>query len=281
MSKNYDHLILGDHLWVTNSPVGVPIYDFPFRDYLECKTPFYPRPDLPAVARIGAFEDYPAFFSECAAEGIQLIHTPEQHLRCTSLPIWYPLIESYTPRSVWYPHLPTFAEVEEQFTLPVFIKGSRQTSKHQAAASIIHTQQDFEIALSIFRSDPILRWQTFVCRELIPLRAVTGGTQGKVPASFEFRTFWWRGQLVGAGRYWYDADEYQWTPLERDHALSIAQAAANALDCTFVVIDLAQTIKGKWIVIECNDGMESGYAGVSPFALWQNILDIERQRLED
>jgi hypothetical protein len=33
------------------------------------------------------------------------------------------------------------------------------------------------------------------------------------------------------------------------------------------------------IVIECNDGQESGYAGVSPFVLWKEVVRIERERL--
>ena len=40
-----------------------------------------------------------------------------------------------------------------------------------------------------------------------------------------------------------------------------------------MVIDLALTANGDWIVIECNDVMESGYASVSPLGLWQSILD--------
>lgn len=30
--------------------------------------------------------------------------------------------------------------------------------------------------------------------------------------------------------------------------------------------------------IEFNDGQERGDVGVSPFALWQRILDVERER---
>ena len=41
------------------------------------------------------------------------------------------------------------------------------------------------------------------------------------------------------------------------------------------MVDLAQTTTGRWIIIECNDGMESGYAGASPFAIWQAIVDYE------
>ncbi len=33
------------------------------------------------------------------------------------------------------------------------------------------------------------------------------------------------------------------------------------------------TARGDWIVIECNDAMESGHAGASPLGMWQSILD--------
>ena len=100
---------------------------------------------------------------------------------------------------------------------------------------------------------------------------------GKIPASYEFRTFWWRGELVGAGRYWFEADSYDWTQLERQEGLAVAKQAVDAVDCAFVVIDLAQTIEGRWVVIECNSGMESGYAGASPFAIWEAIASAEAQ----
>lgn len=196
-------------------------------------------------------------------------------MRCSSLPEWYPHISQHTPRSRWYSEIPDFSEIENEFEPPIFIKGSRQTSKHKAAASIIRNEMEYKSATEIFRSDPILRWQEFVCRELVPLRPVSGGTEGKIPPSFEFRTFWWRGQLVGAGRYWYDANDYTWSQHERDAALQVALRAVNALHCAFLVVDLAQTTTGRWIIIECNDGMESGYAGASPFAIWQAIVDYE------
>jgi hypothetical protein len=41
------------------------------------------------------------------------------------------------------------------------------------------------------------------------------------------------------------------------------------------VIDIAKTAQDEWIVIECNDAQESGYAGVSPKMLWDHILHIE------
>ena len=32
--------------------------------------------------------------------------------------------------------------------------------------------------------------------------------------------------------------------------------------------------KLAWLVIECNDAQESGYAGNSPLRLWRNLLSV-------
>ena len=274
----YDRFIVQDCLWVISRPVGVPSYDFDFRGLLECRTPYDISTDLPGVARVGAISNYPEFFLQSRAMGINLVHSPGDHERCSTLPAWYPLIESDTPRSRWYREVPAFSEIENEFTLPVFIKGARQTSKHKASASIVRNRSEFEIAVAHFRSDPILHWQEFVCREFTELRPVSGGADGKVPASFEFRTFWWNGELVGAGRYWLDAVPYDWSASERSAALEVAHRTARAVDCTFLVVDLAQRADGRWIVIECNDGMESGYAGASPLGIWQAITAHEARR---
>jgi len=266
---------------MVTQPIGVPIYDFDFRRFFDCRTPYEPPLRLPAVARVGAFADYGRLFEDCAALGIDLVHSPEEHIRCSTLPRWYPLIAQHTPRSRWYSEAPAFPEIEAAFALPIFIKGSRQTSRHRAAGHIIRNRDDYAAAAAMFRSDPILRWQDFVCREFVPLRPVPGGMEGRIPASFEFRTFWWRGELVGAGRYWYEASEYRWSEHEREAALAVARLAVAAVQCPFLVVDLAQTAAGRWIVIECNDGMESGYAGASPFALWQAITDWEQKQKSD
>jgi ATP-grasp domain, R2K clade family 3 len=122
-----------------------------------------------------------------------------------------------------------------------------------------------------------LHWQSFVCREFVELRPVPiKQPSDKIPPSFEFRTFWWRGECVGSGTYWADFASYVWTETEKVAALNVARQAAKRLELPFVVIDIAQTVQGDWIVIECNDAQESGYAAVAPIALWQNILDVER-----
>ena len=276
----YDRFIICDKLWIVTAPVGVSVYDFDFRRYFDCRTPYESPVGIPAVARVGAHEDYAALYEQCSDLGMSLVHSPEEHLRCTSLPEWYPLVGEDTPRSRWYQQPPDFSEIESEFNLPVFVKGARQTSKHKAEASMIRSREDYLKAVEIFRADSILHWQDFVCRDLHSLRSVSGGAEGKIPASYEFRTFWWKGALVGSGRYWFEADDYMWTDSERAEALEVAGRTVAALNCSFLVVDLAQTTEGRWIVIECNDGMESGYAGASPFAIWQSIIDLETMKGE-
>ena len=194
---------------------------------------------------------------------------------------WYPLVVDLTPRSVWYDSPPTAIEIEQHFNWPVFIKGSRQTNRHRADLAIARSADDFKRIMTAYRTDPILSWQSVVCRELVELRRVPGDTGNKVPPAFEFRTFWWYGELVGSGAYWSEFCHYSWNDAEREAGLAIARRAAQLVNVPFLVVDIAQLVSGEWIVIECNDGQESGYAGVSPFALWNQLVERSRNLYQE
>jgi len=268
-------LLLNELLWVWTQPIGVGIYDFDFRSYFPCRQPWKRPPEITAVGRCGALEDYQAEYEKLRAEGIRLIHSPKQHLRASELTEWYPLLIGQTPRSEVYREAPRGETVAESFPFPVFVKGSRQTNRHQKSLSIAHTPREFDEMMQRYANDPILSWQPVVVRELVRLRLVETSSQGKIDSSFEFRTFWWKNQFVGGGRYWWEGRPYQWSDTERSEALRLAEFTAKLIDVPFLVVDLAMTVDGQWIVIECNDGQESGYAGVSPLALWQKVLEIE------
>jgi hypothetical protein len=276
---NLDLFLLEDVLWLATAPMRVPAYDFDFGTFFAIRRPWEPELPLRAVGRFGAAENYNELYAQLQERGVELIHSPEMHVHASELPAWYPLIADLTPRSRWFAEPPSAQEVEASFTWPVFIKGSRQTSRHQKALSIIGSREEYSRVLKQIRQDPILNWQTLVVREFLPLRPVEGGIPGKIPASFEFRTFWWRGKCVGEGRYYTQAQKYQWTSAERQSAFAVAQAAVQRVEVTFLVVDLAQCRDGSWIVVELNDGQESGYAGIAPVTLWQNIIAIERKRL--
>lgn len=270
--------LVDDRLCVLAKRTGTPGYDFDFELFLPCSHPTILNTMQTTVARIGAIGDYDSFFSECMAGNLQLINTFEEHRRASLISQWYPLLEGISPKTVVWDERPTLAEVEEHFSLPVFVRGERQTSRHQAALSIIRTADGFEACMDAYAADPILHWQRIAVREFIPLRPVPGKIGSTVPPSFEFRTFWWRARNVGIGRYWVDCPEYQATESELAIALGIAGDAAARVSVPFVVVDVAMSEQGRWLVIECNDAQESGYSGIAALPMWRRILDIESSR---
>jgi hypothetical protein len=275
-ANNLNIFLLENALWIASSKIDVPSYDFSFETFFACRYPYQHPETLTAIGRFGAIDHYPDVYNALQREGISLIHTSEQHRLASELTAWYPLLEDVTPRTMCFETPPEASTIEKHFSYPVFIKGSRQTSRHKAALSIIRSRAEYELAREHYKNNPILHWQSFVCREFVPLRPVpVRQTSDKIPPSFEFRTFWWRGQCVGHGAYWADFASYIWTEAEKVAALRVARKAAERLELPFVVIDVAQTEKGDWIVIECNDAQESGYAAVTPITLWQTILDLE------
>lgn len=261
--------------WMLTKTIRVSNYDFNFQQFFDCQHPYQLPSSVEAVARIGAIDNYAEFYETLHNEGIKLVHTPQEHLKCSELPHWYPLLTDLTPKSMWFSELPTLEQIMDVFDFPFFMKGSRQTSKHKRSLSIIDSEATFNEAIRHYAKDPILHWQDIVCREYIPLKPIQGGDPDKIPASYEFRTFWWHGEFVGAGQYWFQADTCQWTPSEKEAALTIAREAAKRIAVTFLVVDIALCTDGKWIVIECNDGQESGYAGLAPLQLWKNILALQ------
>jgi ATP-grasp domain, R2K clade family 3 len=268
-------ILVEDTVWLLVCKVGLSSYDFNLSQFFSCRHPWQRPEQITAISRCGAISNYDELYAQLATEGIYLIHSPEQYLLASELTHWYPLLADLTPKSLWFSEPLNFTSIAQTLGLPLFLKGSRQTSRHSAALSIVHSAEEYDRAIAAYATDPILQWQDLVCREFIKLRPVTSTSIVKIPTSFEFRSFWWRGNCVGAGQYW--STDYDWNHDEASAGLAIAQAAALRLNLPFVVIDIAQTITGEWIAIECNDAQESGYAAVSPFSLWQNIIDLERQ----
>jgi len=257
-------------LVVLSEEVGVSAYDFNFDLHFACDHPYRIEDEELCVLRVGPIPDYAAEFDERQKMGLRLVNSPAEHTRASELETWYPVLNGLTPRTKVFDALPSADEIEASFQWPVFMKGSRQTSKHNPDLSVIRSRSHYERASQLYREDPILHWQKPVIREFIPLMPVAGHVPGKVQPSVEYRSFWWFGDCVGWGRYWYQVTPYECADVAV--GLAVAQQAAHRMDVPFLVVDFAKTAEGRWIVIECNDAQESGYVGIAPQALWQQVL---------
>jgi hypothetical protein len=266
-----DILRIESKLNIVSEPAHVAVYDFNFELFFACSHPVYfPEPET-CILRIGAIINYAEKVEELLSRGLMVVNTPENHLRASELSEWYPIISEFTPQSLCQETFPSVEEVERSFDWPVFVKGSRQTSRHNPELSIAHNGHEYVELENRYRTDPILRWQKVAVREFMNLQTVPGNVPGKIKPSLEFRSFWWYGVCVGWGPYWYQVPVYDASDITK--GLEIAEEAARRLNVPFLVVDIARTVDGRWIIIECNDAQESGYAGIVPQVLWRNILD--------
>ena len=252
------------------------VYDFRFRDYFECKS-ITDSIDTPVLLRIGAIDDYAKIGTLLESSKMKLLVTEQEHKRASLLEHWYPLISEYTPASRVYNKLPALDVLLLDFTFPIFIKGNRHSSQHKKSLSIINNAETYETLGSKWLHDKYLHWQKPVVREYIPLKSVGEVLdQDVIPHSYEFRFFYWKQVLVGYGRYWNIGKDYYLQKQDEDLAITLAENVAKIIDVPFLAVDIAKTQNDNWIVIEVNDGQESGYAGVNRIALWENIMRIER-----
>ncbi len=259
-----------EKLFIDNKHIGVSVYDYDFELYFSCKHPYRLNSEYPCVLRKGAISDYRREFEEKKEIGVSLVNTTSQHLLASELSEWYEHIKEYTPHSICVEEFPEIEAIEREFGWPVFIKGSRQTNRHSPELAIANNESEYYSIQEKYKTDPILHWQKIAIRKFVELSPLSESVPGKVQASREYRTFWWHGKLVGWGCYWFQVAKYSDNDIEQ--GLEIAECAAKALQVPFIAIDIAKTKSGEWIIIECNDAQESGYAGISPKVLWDNIL---------
>lgn len=258
-------------LFVRSEPIGVGVYDFDFDLHFACTHPHAIDGEAPCVLRIGPVRDYAAEYADHLQMGLRLVNSPDEHARASELEHWYPLIEDLTPHTRIFDALPDAGVIEADFGWPVFLKGSRQTSKHNPDLAVIRDRAHYTRAVQQYATDPILHWEKPVVRAFIPLAPVDGAVPGKVRPSIEYRSFWWRGDCIGWGCYWYQIPPYRSDDIEG--GLALARDAARRVDVPFLVVDFARTADGRWIVIECNDAQEAGYAGIVPRVLWRHVLE--------
>ena len=252
---------------------GNDVYDFNFRNHFECKSVMSGM-DEPVLLHIGAIVDYASVEETLKEIGMVTLISEEEHLRCSTIECWYPLIKDRTPFTKIYDELPSTDNLLQDFSFPVFIKGNRQTNHHKKSQCIIENVEAYEKLREEWKSDDILSWQKAAVREYIPLQIIDETSfPDMVPLSYEFRFFYFEGKCMAYGPYWYMGKKYALQKEELDSVLKLTDWVSDQLDVIFLAIDVAKTSNGDWIVIEVNDAQESGFVGVNPVVLWNNTIE--------
>lgn len=153
------------------------------------------------------------------------------------------------------------------------------TSDRKAHDSVISLAEDL-------RHDGLLFSQDMYVREFIPLKTYLKGLYD-LPITNEFRFFTIDGNILSGGFYWSnyvdDIEELighvptsNTVPKEflKDVLFCIKDKARA------VVVDVAETKSGEWIVIELNDLQMSGLSCNDPYTLYENLYDYLIRNME-
>ncbi len=275
ISQPFDDLIqIENSIICLTKKIDISVYDFDFRFYFNCNSVFFNHNQV--VARIGAIKNYDQLFNELNEINLTLVNSPKEHLNASLISNWYPILKNWTPKSIIFETIPSSKIIENDFSWPVFLKGERQTSKHNKSLSIANNAFEFDEIIKKWKVDPILSWQKLVCREFVNLKPLQNENVSlTINPSYEVRVFVWKNNIVGLGNYWLNID-YQISKEDYQTITILVNQISLKLNVPFLVIDLGQKIDGKWILIEVNDAQESGYAGILPLTIWQNIIELEK-----
>ncbi len=253
-------------------------YDFDFRNGFECKS-VISEVDVPVLLHIGAIENYESVESSLEELGMKLLVHEAEHNRCSTIEKWYPALKGRTPFTKIYDELPDVQELLKDFSFPVFIKGNRQTNRHQRSQCIIESEDQYETLREEWKRDSVLSWQKVAVREYVPLMEIDSTSfPDMVPISYEFRFFYFEGKCMAYGPYWNMGPKYELAETELPEVLNLTDWAAERLGVLFPAIDVAKTSSGDWIIIEVNDAQESGFVGANPLILWNNTINAMQNR---
>ncbi len=122
---------------------GNDVYDFNFRNNYECRS-IVSEVEAPVLLHIGAVENYADVEAMFEEFGMKLLISEAEHLRCSTIEKWYPVLKDKTPFTKIYDEIPPLDELLQEFSFPVFIKGNRQTNRHKKSQCIIESADQYE-----------------------------------------------------------------------------------------------------------------------------------------
>jgi len=229
------------------------------------------------IARFSALPFYKEQENDFAYAGCQMINTYEQHMYIADLGNWYMDLSGFTPRTWNLLHaIPDDGPfvLKGETNSKKFFWNSHMFAKYKKAAIEVHGR---------LMADSMLQYQKIYIRQYVPLEVLADGLQG-LQVTREYRFFVYKNKILSGGFYWsshsedirangisIDPDE---VPLDFLNAIiDKVQNTELSEPPTYYVIDVAKTAAGEWILIELNDGQQSGLSDNDPDVLYKNLRE--------
>lgn len=224
-------------------------------------------PESLVVARYSALPYYQELETDLAMSGSRLLNTYKQHRWIANFD-YYEQLKDFTFRT-W----DESAFAHSDFAGPVVVKGRTNSRKHHWNKTMF--ARDRDAAWNIFRllsQDSMIGEQGIIFREYVPLKTLEIGLDG-LPFSNEFRFFFYKESLLCHGFYWNNMCDCPEKANLTDEGIAFARAVAavTAKYADFFVLDIAEKTEGGWVLVEVNDGQQSGLSACDPERLYDNL----------
>jgi hypothetical protein len=209
-------------------------------------------------------ELYGALYVALEARGVRLVNDPDAYALCHHLPNWYPVLERWTPKSVWLRIDGDVSADELAAALlpfdggPVIVKDFVKSQKHHwDEACFIPSSADLANAERVVRSFLELQGpdvnEGLVFREFEQFVPLTSHSRSGMPLTREYRLFFLDGDPILTSEYWEEGEyEGPGPPLDE------LRAVAARISSRFFTMDVAQRRDGRWRIVELGDGQVAG-----------------------
>jgi hypothetical protein len=159
--------------------------------------------------------------------------------------------------------------------IPLVVKGQTNSMKFQWSQKMYAPDKKSAIDIYLKLSDDsLIGQQTIYFREYLPLVRLMTGLNG-LPISKEFRFFVYNGVILSGGFYWssHVADLTTVPSIEEVPLTFLWEAVESvAQHANFFALDIAQKEDGNWVVVEINDGCQSGISENKPETLYSGLM---------
>lgn len=229
--------------------------------------------DALIISRYSCLPFYGALEDEITKAGSRLVTCIEDHLYLANMK-WYDAVEDLTPKT-WFA-LDETAPCDQGYV----VKGLTYSRKFKWQTHMrAKTQRELKEVVGRCQRDLLLGGHDLVIREYVPLKS-HGEQAGGLPMSEEWRCFFAGKTPVTSGFYWSGAEVDKKREEIPPEAQQLAQTVANRVSVdlhsekSLLAIDVAQTEKGDWVLIEINNGSLSGLSTITPKKFYTKLKEV-------
>lgn len=217
----------------------------------------------------------PQYYQELS-QGVRgtLLNSCDQFMWSYDFPKWYQALESETPQSWVYPSKEVVESGIDMIAAemcnkageigpkPLIVKDYIKSRKAEwwDAAYIADARVVGDIKRCLANFFQLMGREYYgglVFRQFLPLIKIGDHPATAMPLPVEFRVWFVYGKVMSIMPYWNDVlsypEKFEWPPQ------SWLSEIGDKLQSSFVALDIAQDVKGRWWVIEVNDGGMAGY----------------------